>query len=169
MEAAGVQCSVEPHWPQGQSQTRRTPVGVDAIADVFTRVGRLHWQTNSSCHLEALTVSFEDLTLDFHSLGLHAPGCFICARLIANDGAITIASGYVFTELGFSLAESSNLRFRSQMMTALRKFMEKEGLTQANAAKRLKVSQPRISDLTSGKTSRFSLDTLVNILADASL
>ncbi len=48
------------------------------------------------------------------------------------------------------------------MTTALRKIIEKkEGLTQAGAAKRLKVSQPRISDLTRGKISPFSQDTLV--------
>ena len=52
-------------------------------------------------------------------------------------------------------------------MTALRKFIEQEGLTQADAASRLKVSQPRISDLIRGKISRFSLDTLVNMLTDA--
>jgi predicted XRE-type DNA-binding protein len=82
---------------------------------------------------------------------------------------ITKGSGAVFTDLGFSPAESRNLRLRSQMMTALRKFIEKEGLTQADAAKRLKVSQPRISDLTRGKISRFSLGTLVNMLTDAGL
>lgn len=58
---------------------------------------------------------------------------------------------------------------RAAMMTALRKFIEKEGLTQADAAKRLKVSQPRISDLTRGKVSRFSLDSLVVLLTDAGL
>jgi len=78
-------------------------------------------------------------------------------------------SGDVFADLGFSPAESRNLRLWSQMMTALRKFIEKEGLTQADAAKRLKVSQPRISDLTRGKISRFSLDTLVNMLSDTGL
>ncbi len=36
------------------------------------------------------------------------------------------------------------------MMTALRKFIGKEGLTPSDAAKRLKVSEPRISDLTRG-------------------
>lgn len=82
---------------------------------------------------------------------------------------ITKGSGNVFADLGFSPAESRNLRIRSEMMTALRKFIEKEGLTQAEAAKRLKVSQPRISDLTRGKISRFSLDTLVNMLSDAGL
>jgi predicted XRE-type DNA-binding protein len=55
------------------------------------------------------------------------------------------------------------------MMTVLRKFIEKEGLTQASAAKLLKVSQPRISDLARGKVSRFSLDTLVIMLTDAGL
>lgn len=83
--------------------------------------------------------------------------------------AIAKGSGNVFADLGFSPAESRNLRIRSEMMTALRKFIETEGLTQAEAAKRLKVSQPRISDLTRGKISRFSLDTLVNMLGDAGL
>ena len=86
-----------------------------------------------------------------------------------NETTITKGSGDVFADLGFSPAESRNLHIRSQMMTALRKFIEKEGLTQANAAKRLQVSQPRISDLTRGKISRFSLDTLVNMLTDAGL
>jgi predicted XRE-type DNA-binding protein len=55
------------------------------------------------------------------------------------------------------------------MVTALCKFIETEGLTHADAAKRLKVSQPRISDLTRGKISRFSLDALVNMVTDAGL
>jgi predicted XRE-type DNA-binding protein len=82
---------------------------------------------------------------------------------------VTKGSGNVFADLGFSPAEARNLRLRSQMMTALRKFIEKEGLTQTGAARRLNVSQPRVSDLTRGKISRFSLDTLVNMLSDAGL
>ena len=82
---------------------------------------------------------------------------------------ITEGSGNVFAGLGFSPSEARNLQLRSQMMTALRKFIEKEGLTQADAAKRLKVSQSRISDLTRGKISRFSLGTLMNMLTDADL
>jgi predicted XRE-type DNA-binding protein len=79
------------------------------------------------------------------------------------------SSGNVFLDAGFSPAEARNLRMRSDMMTALRRFIEREGLTQAAAARRLKVTQPRISDLTRGKISRFSLDTLVNMLVDAGL
>jgi predicted XRE-type DNA-binding protein len=82
---------------------------------------------------------------------------------------ITKSRGDVFRDLGFSPAEARNLRLRSELMTALRRFIQKEGLTQADAAKRLKVSQPRISDLTRGKLSRFSLDTLVNMLTDAGM
>ncbi len=85
------------------------------------------------------------------------------------DMKITMGSGDVFVDLGFSPAESRNLRIRSEMMTALRKFIDKEGLTQADAAQLLKVSQPRISDLTRGKISKFSLDSLVNMLTDAGL
>ncbi len=73
----------------------------------------------------------------------------------------------MFADLGFSPAESANLRRRSETMTALRSFIDKEGLTQADAAKLLNVSQPRISDLTRGKISRFSLDTLSKMLSDA--
>jgi len=79
------------------------------------------------------------------------------------------SSGNVFFDVGFTPAEARNLRMRSEVMTALRRFIEKEGLTQAAAARRLKVTQPRISDLTQGKISRFSLDTLVNMLVDAGL
>ena len=86
-----------------------------------------------------------------------------------KSSAIAKGSGDVFSDLGFSPAEARNLRIRSELITALRKFIEREGLTQADAAKRLKVSQPRISDLTRGKISRFSLDTLVNMVTDAGM
>jgi len=88
---------------------------------------------------------------------------------LTNGTTITRGSGDVFVDLGFSPASARNLRIRSQMMTALRKHIEKEGLTQSDVAKRLNVSQPRVSDLTRGKISRFSLDTLVNMLSDVGL
>jgi predicted XRE-type DNA-binding protein len=81
----------------------------------------------------------------------------------------TAARGNVFSDLGISVAEARNLQMRSQLMTALRKSFEKEGFTQAKAAKRLKVTQPRVSDLMRGKISRFSLDTLVTLPTDAGL
>ena len=86
-----------------------------------------------------------------------------------QHSTITKGSGNVFADLGFSPAEARNLHMRSQMMIALRIYIEKHGLTQATAAKQLKVTQPRISDLMRGKINRFSLDTLVNMLTDAGL
>jgi predicted XRE-type DNA-binding protein len=86
-----------------------------------------------------------------------------------SEVAVTRSAPGVFADLDFSLAEDRNLQTPSQMMTALRKFIGKEGWTQAAAAKRLKVSQPRISDLMRGRISRFSLDELVNMLTDAGL
>ena len=83
--------------------------------------------------------------------------------------AITRGSGNVFADLGFSPSEAQNLRLRSELMTALRKFIEKERLTQTEAAKRLKVSQPRVSDVIRGKISRFSLDSLVTMLTHAGM
>lgn len=78
-------------------------------------------------------------------------------------------SGDVFADLGFSPAESRSLHLRSKMIREIRNFIAKEGLTQAQAARKLSVTQPRVSDLVQGKLSRFSLDALVNMLADAGL
>ncbi|MEO6794215.1 MAG: XRE family transcriptional regulator [Mycobacterium sp.] len=41
--------------------------------------------------------------------------------------------------------------------------IRQEGWTQAEAAKRLRVTQPRVSDLWNGKTTKFSLDDTLNV------
>jgi predicted XRE-type DNA-binding protein len=73
----------------------------------------------------------------------------------------------VFDDLGFSPARAENLRLRSELMQRLRR--EIDGLTQTDAAARLGVSQPRISDLVRGKLSLFSLDALVGMLSNANM
>jgi len=75
----------------------------------------------------------------------------------------------VFTDLGFAPAEAENIRIRSAMMRALVKFIRKNNLTQARAARILRVTQPRVSDLTRGKIHSFSIDNLVVLLAAAGL
>ncbi|MBI4754085.1 MAG: XRE family transcriptional regulator [Betaproteobacteria bacterium] len=47
----------------------------------------------------------------------------------------------------------------------LRSALLPSGWTQAEAARRCGVSQPRVNDLLRGRISRFSLDALVNIAA----
>lgn len=65
--------------------------------------------------------------------------------------------------------EAANLQARSVLAIALTEMIKQRGLTQAEAAKRLGVTQPRVSDLMRGKLDLFSLDTLVNMLASAGL
>jgi predicted XRE-type DNA-binding protein len=54
-------------------------------------------------------------------------------------------------------------------MVRLARLIEDRGLTQAEAAKMLGVSQPRVSDLVRGKIDLFSIDMLVLMLAKAGL
>jgi predicted XRE-type DNA-binding protein len=56
---------------------------------------------------------------------------------------------------------------RSDLMIRLTKLIEARDLTQAQAAKLLGVTQPRISDLMRGKIDRFSIDTLIAMLGHA--
>lgn len=65
--------------------------------------------------------------------------------------------------------EAENLKIRAALMAELSAYIEKAGLTQAQAARRFGVTQPRISDLVRGKIDLFSIDTLVNMLSAAGL
>jgi predicted XRE-type DNA-binding protein len=62
-------------------------------------------------------------------------------------------------------AEAESMKARAKLMNDLIAFIKKQELTQAEAAKRLGVTQPRVSDLMRGKIDLFSLDMLVNMLA----
>ena len=77
------------------------------------------------------------------------------------------SSGNVFRDLGFPREEAENLRIRSDLMISLCKLIEAKGLTQAQAAKQLGVTQPRISDLIRGKIELFSVDGLIEMLGHA--
>ena len=77
------------------------------------------------------------------------------------------SSGNVFRDLGYSPADADNLRVRSELMISLIRLIESRGLTQAQAAKLLGVSQPRISDLMRGKIQLFSVDGLIEMLGHA--
>jgi predicted XRE-type DNA-binding protein len=59
--------------------------------------------------------------------------------------------------------EAANLRARSELMQKIAAIVKEQGWTQAEAASRCGVTQPRINDLLRGRVSRFSLDALVNI------
>jgi predicted XRE-type DNA-binding protein len=66
-------------------------------------------------------------------------------------------------------AAAENLKLRSALMIALKEQIERQGWTQAEAARRFGVTQPRASDLMRGKIDLFGLDTLVNMAVAAGL
>ena len=74
-------------------------------------------------------------------------------------------SGNVFLDLGFEPAEAAILEMRAKLMGDLRAYIEKEKLTQAEAAKRLGIAQSRVSDLVRGKWEKFSLEVLITLEA----
>jgi predicted XRE-type DNA-binding protein len=78
---------------------------------------------------------------------------------------LTRSSGNVFLDLGFPPEEAEHLLIRSDLMITLCKVIKSRGLKQAEAAKMLGVTQPRISDLFKGKINLFSIDTLVDMLS----
>lgn len=65
--------------------------------------------------------------------------------------------------------EAENMKLRSSLMMALAQHIRSRSWTQAQAAKRLSVTQPRISDLLRGKINLFSLDMLVTMAVSAGL
>jgi predicted XRE-type DNA-binding protein len=82
---------------------------------------------------------------------------------------ITRGGGNVFADLGFAADDAANLQLRSDLMIQLRKRLTALGVTQAQAAQQLGVSQPRVSDLTRGRIDRFSVDMLVKLLGKLGL
>jgi predicted XRE-type DNA-binding protein len=69
----------------------------------------------------------------------------------------------VWDAIADSPAEAANLRVRSELMMAISNLIKENGWTQAQAAERSGITQPRVNDLLRGRISRFSLDALVNI------
>ena len=65
--------------------------------------------------------------------------------------------------------EAANMRLRSELAIAIRSTVEGWRLTQAEAGKRLGVTQPRLNDLMRGRIGRFSLDALMVLAEKAGL
>ena len=77
----------------------------------------------------------------------------------------TKSSGNVFVDLGFEPAEAAVLQMRATLMGDLRSFIEKNKLTQVEAAERFGIAQSRVSDLVRGKWEKFSLEMLITLEA----
>jgi len=77
------------------------------------------------------------------------------------------SSGNIFIDLGFQPHEAAVMLLRCELAEALRKWIDREGITQAEAAERLGVAQPRISEISRNKVDKLSLDYLVGLCVKA--
>lgn len=77
---------------------------------------------------------------------------------------ITPSTGNVFRDLGFRREEAEHLLVRADLMIETQKIIASRRLTQNAAAKVLRVSQPRVSDLLRGRIDLFSTDALIDML-----
>jgi len=90
---------------------------------------------------------------------------------------VTKSGANLFLELGFAPAEAKRLQaasrkqindtrlLKEQLMTELAAWIERNHLKQATAAEILMISRPRVSDVVNKKTSKFTIDTLVEMLS----
>ncbi len=90
---------------------------------------------------------------------------------------VTRPGANLFLELGFPPEEARRLQLASQkqindtkqlkeqLMAELTAWIEQHHLKQAEAAEILMVSRPRVSDVVNRKTTKFTIDTLVEMLS----
>ena len=82
-----------------------------------------------------------------------------------NSLKVTPSSGNVFRDIGFSAEESEHLLIRADLLIQVQRRIASRKLKQADVAKLLRVSQPRVSDLLRGRIDLFSTDMLIDMLA----
>jgi predicted XRE-type DNA-binding protein len=71
-------------------------------------------------------------------------------------------SGNVFADLG--LADAEKLKIKTGLVIEIRKAMRSLGLTQQEAAKRMGITQPKVSDMMRGDFSNLSERKLMDCL-----
>ena len=69
----------------------------------------------------------------------------------------------------FPAEKAAEMEMRAQLLMGLQHWLASSRMTQAEAAKVLRVTQARVSDLKRGKIDRFSMDLLVRLAARAGL
>lgn len=69
----------------------------------------------------------------------------------------------VWDALEDNSAMAASMTMRSDILIVLQQRIATWRLTQAEAARRLQITQPRLNDLLRGRIAKFSLDTLVDL------
>ena len=65
--------------------------------------------------------------------------------------------------------QAASMRARAELLMALQNWIKVADITQAEAASRFGITQPRMSDLVRGKITLFSLDALMDMATVAGL
>lgn len=84
------------------------------------------------------------------------------SKRIVEGMAVEASSGNVFADLG--LADADKLQIKSGLTVEIAKAIRERGLTQAEAAKRMGLTQPKVSGLLRGEFSNFSERKLMDCL-----
>ena len=82
---------------------------------------------------------------------------------------ITPADGNIFADVGTEPVEAAKLLIKADLMIDIQQWVLSNKLKQEDAAKILKVSRPRLSDVMTGKIRKFTIDALVDMLENAGL
>lgn len=82
---------------------------------------------------------------------------------LVNDVEMHRGSGNVFADLG--LADAEKLKIKTGLVIEIRKAMKQRGLTQQEAAARMGITQPKVSDMMRGDFSNLSERKLMDCLS----
>ena len=75
----------------------------------------------------------------------------------------------VWDALEDSAEDAATMTLRSNVMIAINEQVRSWNTTQAKAARRLGITQPRLNDLLRGRINKFSLDALMTLASRAGL
>ncbi|MDX2425636.1 MAG: XRE family transcriptional regulator [Cycloclasticus sp.] len=77
---------------------------------------------------------------------------------------ITASDSNIFEELGFSEQEATKLKIKAQLMCSISEWIKDKNLKQEEASQVLQVTRPRVSDVMRGKSAKFTIDALIDML-----
>lgn len=83
-------------------------------------------------------------------------------KQLVDGVAVRRSSGNVYADLG--LPDAEKLKVKTGLVVEIRKAMRRLGLTQEAAAKRMGISQPKVSDMMRGDFSNLSERKLMDCL-----
>jgi predicted XRE-type DNA-binding protein len=84
--------------------------------------------------------------------------------LASDESQVIIGSGNIFADLG--LPNPDELQVKSAIANRIEDLIEAAGCTQADAALRMGISQPDVSNIVRGRLKGYTLDRLVECLLD---